>query len=225
MPSSRVSNLHTTREGVRMPVPATNIKAVFDRLTAATLTGEGPPEVPWGDSPTVDAIATAIDGAADALPFVYRRAYVDEIRAQLPAIVRGLRERDPEVLETLAGAVYDHDSDEVAAPLGRFLAVVSNLYRSFLDAETRARVDLPLSEQLPPLAMFQHSGAGGPFTLTADTVARLCGSNVGVVSMPSACRDHPFTWVSLAHETGGHDVLHADPGLLDELAAGVREFF
>ena len=209
-----------------MPIPQANVKAVFDKLNAANLLGEGPPDVPWDASMTEDAVRSAIDSEADALPLVFRDGYADPLRQELPHVLRTAQQwDDPTIVETLAGAVYDHGAEEVAAPLGRFLAVVSNMYRSFLSAETRMGVDLPLIEQLPPLAMFQHSGEGGPFTFTAESVQALIGSPIGVVSLPSTCREHPFTWASLAHETGGHDVLHADTGLLDELGAGVRDFF
>jgi hypothetical protein len=132
---------------------------------------------------------------------------------------------DATLIETLAGAIYDHGDEEVSAPLHRFLAVVSNFYRSFLSAKRRARADFPLLSQLPPLAMFQNDGDNGPFTVPADQINSLIGSSVGVVSLPSVYREHPLLWASLAHETGGHDVVHADEGLLDELKAGVREVF
>jgi hypothetical protein len=104
--------------------------------------------------------------------------------------------------------------------------VVSNFYRSFLDASRRAVASFPpLVEQLPPLAMFQHDGGMGPFTLPVDAIGRLFGGSVGVVSLPSTYRAHPLLWASLAHETGGHDVLHADAGLLPELRESVRTFF
>src|SRR5262249_41005014 len=102
---------------------------------------------------------------------------------------------------------------------------VSNLYRSFLSARRRSRAKFPLVETLPPLATFAHGGEGGPFTLPVDGVRELCGAKVGVVSLPSTYRDHPILWASLAHETGGPDVLPADEGLLSELAAGVAGLF
>lgn len=213
-----------------MPVTEQNFRALFERVKAIDLFGEGPPERPFAEPPSVDIVRRPIEAAADALPLVFRRVYVDPLLAQLPHALLTLEQQgDPEltgaITETLAGAVYDHRAAEVAAPLHRFLAVVSNFYRSFLSAKRRARAQLPLREFVPPLAMFQHSGRRGPFTLTSPTVERLCGSNVGVVSLPSTYREHPILWASLAHETGGHDVLHADPGLLDELAAGVESFF
>src|SRR5436305_9914286 len=117
-----------------MAISETNVKAVFDKLNGADLLGEGPPDVPWGDSPTVDAVRSAVDADADALPRVFRDGYADPLRQELPHVLRVAG--DPTLIETLAGAVYDHGAKEVDAPLGRFLAVVSNMYRSFLDAET-----------------------------------------------------------------------------------------
>lgn len=131
-----------------------------------------------------------------------------------------------DVLETVGGAIYDHRVDGIDPELDRFLAVISNFYRSFLDATRRASAGFPpVGEHLPPLAMFQHDGQSGPFTLPVDVISRLFGGTVGVVSLPSSFRDHPLLWASLAHETGGHDCLHADADLLPELSQSVTTFF
>jgi len=74
---------------------------------------------------------------------------------------------------------------------------------------------------LPPLAAFAHDGSDGPITIAVDLIARVLGGQVGVVSLPATMAEHPILWAALAHETGGHDVTHADPGLLDELSAGL----
>ena len=58
----------------------------------------------------------------------------------------------------------------VRQPLRQYLAMVSNLYRSFLadDKRTSARIPLVDAPLLPPLAMFHHDPpkifAGGPYS-------------------------------------------------------------
>ncbi|HEY0753897.1 MAG TPA: hypothetical protein VGD98_08055 [Ktedonobacteraceae bacterium] len=190
--------------------------------------GELPPAPPWGDSPTLGAVLDAIASGAPALPSLYMDGYV------LPLVdppyhrplSRILLNSSSQEIEAITGAVYQHASaSEVQQPLQRFLAVISNLYRSFLSKDKRIPLQIPLTSTVPPLAVFQSSGESGPFTLPCDETQALFGSTIGVVSLPSTLHDHPVLWSSLAHETGGHDVTHADPNLLPELARGVRTLF
>ena len=124
------------------------------------------------------------------------------------------------LVDTLVGAVRDWAEPTYAGPLKRFEAVISNFYRSFLSRAQRASVGLPLIETVPPLVTFAPLPDQGPFTMPADDVEQLIDVKIGVVSLPGSYREHPLTWTSLAHECGGHDVIHADPGLMDELARG-----
>ena len=158
---------------------------------------------------------------------MYREGYAAALIREAPALAAQYDDRiSPVTVEALTGAVYDHDpAADVRSELRRFLAVLSDLFMSFVASERRARLDIPLIGQLPPLAVFQSSGRMGPFTIPADGVPRLLGVDVGVVSLPSAYRAHPVLWSSLVHETGGHDVTHADPGLLGELADLVGSMF
>jgi phospholipase C len=170
------------------------------------------------------ALEQAIGEGGAQLPVIFQTSYLQPLERALPRLA-GAR-GDPTTLETLTAAVYQHRPREsLAVPLGRFLAVVSDLYQSFLDRDKRANIGLALSETLPPLAMFQHTGDAGPFTLPVDDIENLIGGAVGVVSMPATYARHPAIWAALAHETGGHDVTHADAGLLPELASGVSAAF
>ncbi|MBV9313861.1 MAG: hypothetical protein JO100_08985 [Pseudonocardia sp.] len=204
-----------------MSVDIAGFEGLFKTLSGIDLSGEGPLSVPWREA-SADAVRAAVEPCVALLPRAYRAGYSSPLSDSMATLVDQL---DPITLETLAGAVYDHKASAVRPQLRRFLAVVSNLYRSFLDREQRATLNLPLVEQLPPLAMFQQSGQTGPFTLPVDSIQQITGGTVGVVSLPATYRDHPLLWASLAHETGGHDVLHADPGLVPELRRGVQQIF
>lgn len=198
-------------------------------LTKIDLFGSGPPPVPWGEAaaPAAADIVAAVSRAQYALPRVYREGYAAALIHEAPALAAQFHDRlSPVVVEALAGAVYDHDlGTDVRRELRRFLAVLSDVFMSFVASKRRARLDIPLIGQLPPLAVFQSVGRLGPFTIPPDSARKLLGVDVGVVSLPSTYRTHPVLWSSLAHETGGHDVAHADPALLIELADLVRNMF
>jgi len=184
------------------------------------LSGEGPPTPPWGNEPTLQALKDAIDQGAPGLPQSYQDAYVTKLRDKLPDLLH----RPSFSIETYTGPVYQHTpTSEVRLQLQRFLVVISNIYYSFTSPEGR-RVAVSVSSvpSLPPLALFQHEGARGPFTIP---IASTFGSTIGVVSLPSTSRNDPVLWTSLAHETGGHDVIFAVQNLLAELQKGVLKLF
>jgi hypothetical protein len=199
------------------------------------LNGTGPPDVPFGFPFKAAEMSGLIQQGQDLLPAPFGDAYVTPLLNRLPSLVRqiqqqlGPRPKQDDVAEAigffepLIGAVFDLTSDDVRPQLQRFEAVISDFYRSFLSKERRANVGVPLIEQLPPLATFAHLPDQGPFTITSDQTERNFQASVGVVSLPSSYRDHPILWAALAHETGGHDVTHADPGLLDELSQAVAD--
>ena len=107
------------------------------------------------------------------------------------------------------------------AALGAFEEVVSDLYDGFLSAEDRRGVAPPDRETLPPLVKFGNPDAG-PYTWPADATGNF-GMKVAVVNLPPANAHHGLlAWPALGHETAGHDILHADIGLLPEVADAVR---
>ena len=205
-----------------MAIDLEKFTALSRGFTKIDLWGAGPPVPPWGKQPTVIKARKAIDVGSPHLPLVYQQGYVAPLEAHLRTVLA----RTGGDAEPFAAVAYEHAPNSKVLPeLRRFLAVISNLYRSFLANAKRSAANVPLVTTVPPLAFFQHAGDQGPYTITSEQVQGLCGSTIGLVSLPSTYRDHPVLWASLAHETGGHDVLHADPGLLAELAGGVRAMF
>lgn len=136
-------------------------------------------------------------------------------------------------LESYYAAIYQHGAGvtdpDIRPALARFLAVLSNLYRSFVNRNKRNAVNappVPLVTEIPPLAFFQSDGGQGPYTITSDdTQLNNLGTNVGIVSLPATYRNDPIIWASLTHEVCGHDVVHADAKLVPELVATVRAHF
>jgi len=192
---------------------------LYQRLLRIDFSGTAGEALPRGA-----ALVKAVSAGANMLPHVYSDGCAQPLEHNLRRLVQldAARRLEPGTVETLAAAVYQHHNGSAnSQQLARFLAVISNLYRSFLDKTKRSTANIPLSETLPPLAMFQHSGEDGPFTVTVEQVKSLIGAGIGVVSMPATYANDPLIWAALAHETGGHDVTHADAGLLDELAQNI----
>jgi len=62
----------------------------------------------------------------------------------------------------------------------------------------------------------------GPYTITAEQLIKILHVNCAIVSLPPDLSvANSLAWTTLGHECGGHDVLHADEGLLDELKSAV----
>jgi len=185
---------------------------------------------------SVQSIRAATSKGAPFLPLVYQKDFYEPLDEKLPGVMSKLKqqvqsgERPPEymtlVLEALYGSVYQHGHRvtrvEPRPQLKRFLAVVSNLYRSFVDASKRTAAGVTLVTDTPPLALFQSTSDRGPFTIESDLMKQKFGLSIGVVSLPATYRDHPVLWAGLSHEVGGHDVVHADEGLVAEMVTKTR---
>jgi hypothetical protein len=201
--------------------------------------GKSPVASPAGSPFDSDTLVSLVESTIAAMPREFQGVYGKVLQAALPSVCAHLKQQMEQAVkdgekpddalaeatattDTIVGAVRDWSVDAYRAPLRRFEAVVSNLYRSFLDDERRRHLNLPLTEVLPPLVTFAADGSSGPFTLPIDAIRSLFGASVAVVSLPGTYREHPLVWPALAHETGGHDVSHANVGLLDELRAGVK---
>lgn len=182
---------------------------------------------------TPAAIKAAVTGGAALMPLSYRDTYAAALLRELDNILLQLKEASPDertmVIEQFYAPVYEHAKmagmTDVRPELRRFLAVVSNLYRSFVNAKKRDSLQVPAVSAPTPLAFFQSNGDQGPYTITSESMVKIFNTPVAVVSLPATYRSHALLWCSLAHEVCGHDVVHADPELVPELVAGVRAMF
>lgn len=210
---------------------AKSFHALFVILRDRDLFKDGPPqEVNLRDPASVKA---AIAEARGELPGLYQDTYVAPLLRNIEPTIHRC---SPATVETLAGAVYGHrhPDKKVRDGLKGMLAVMSNIYRSFIVPEFGVAKALPepivrtpsLVTFRPKLYLKNNPPEFGPFIMPATEVQRLCGGQIGVVTIPSNYRDQPaLYWGALAHEVGGHDVLHSYDGLVWEMQHKVRRLF
>jgi hypothetical protein len=187
---------------------------------------------PLGEGCIKDAVAAArrrIEQARDYLPLPYHAAYVGPVLENLGHALRRFDD-DGELwsaAEALVGAVVQHRRDHPARPaIRQFLAVVSNLYRSFLAPDKRLQQRIPLAAPaLPPLVVFHPEAEVGPAAWSPSLMKRLCGMELGLVVLPGTFHAVPLAWISAAHEASGHGILGAEGSLLADLEDGVRSLF
>jgi len=182
---------------------------------------------------TPTAIKAAVAAGAAEIPLAYRDTYAAAIMRELESVLVQTKDMSAGeramIIEQFYAPVYEHGTlsgmVDVRPELRRFLAVVSNLYRSFVNAKKRESLQVPQVKAPTPLAFFQSDGGQGPYTITSESMQKIFGTPVAVVSLPATYRNHGLLWCSLAHEVCGHDVVHADEELVPELVAGVRSLF
>eukprot|EP01089_Gocevia_fonbrunei_P016948 TRINITY_DN537_c0_g1_i1.p1 TRINITY_DN537_c0_g1~~TRINITY_DN537_c0_g1_i1.p1 ORF type:complete len:475 (-),score=108.19 TRINITY_DN537_c0_g1_i1:42-1466(-) len=179
-------------------------------------------EVPVPMNPTY--MKQAVEKNKIRLPLLYQTSYAEPLLKNWDNVLEKL-DGDTTTLETLSGVIYQRapEDNKIKNPLNRFQITVTNIYNNFLSEEKRAHLNLPLTEIYAPLAMFQKDGRGGPFTIPEEDINQLFGGELAAVSIPGTYSRHPLLWVSLGHEVAGHDVLHADPGLLLELSSVIKK--
>lgn len=100
-----------------------------------------------------------------------------------------------------------------------FEEVVADLYDGFLSMEEGKRIKLPDQETVSPLVVWGHP-EDGPYTWPSDVGLHL-GIRMSTVNLPPSYSENIALWSSIGHETGGHDILHAYTGMLDELGGKV----
>jgi hypothetical protein len=180
------------------------------------------------EEPTVYAdLLARLDAARPKLPPLYRINAADPfIKAVKDLGADGFAhvlQKDPHregqagLLIDIAQSILQNGEGYAPRATDGFQEVISDLYDGFLSAEDRRGVKEPDFETIPPLVKWGDP-TSGPYTWPVDATSSF-GMDVGIVNLPPAnARRGICAWAALGHETGGHDILHADDGLLRELS-------
>jgi hypothetical protein len=195
------------------------------------------PLVPW--PPIETAMTKYVDAYSGQLPPGYDKAYLRPLMERMPVVASRLADiynsrLDAQLLPTralsdatlhadsLIGAATAWSNSAMRRRVQQFAAVVSDLFESFVTKSHPVLQKLDLGAKYPPLVTFATEPARGPATLNADVVKDYyCVADISIVSQPIGYADHPMLWGVLAHETAGHAVTHAIPGLAKELTEKV----
>ncbi len=140
----------------------------------------------------------------------------------------GLSAALQQIIPDAALAILSYKMIPALQGISAFEEVISDLYDGFLSDEDRVGkqtgmpIEPPTYGVIPPLVKFGNADSG-PYTWPGDATSELLGMGCGVVSLPPAqLQGGLIAWATLGHETSGHDITHADKGLLDELTEKVR---
>jgi hypothetical protein len=200
---------------------------ILDAKRAALASDPGPAE------PTDYAdLRRRLDAARERLPPLYREHVFTPYCATLDRLGRegftSILMRDPEregkacLMLDIAQAILQNGERFEDRATDGFQEVVSDLYDGFLSAEDRKGVNPPDRGVIPPLVKWGYPEAG-PYTWPVDATVSF-GVAAAIVNLPPAnARSGILAWAALAHETAGHDIIHADSGLAEEMATKVWE--
>jgi len=153
--------------------------------------------------------------------FVYK-PYFDSIDKLGDAGFNQILMRDPErdgearIMLDIAQAILQHGEGYSKKVTDAFQEVVSDLYDGFLSIEDRRNIKPPDLEVIAPLVKWGNPDCG-PYTWPADCTIDF-GVKTAIVNLPPANEQNGIlAWAALGHETAGHDIIHADVGLLQEM--------
>jgi hypothetical protein len=200
-----------------------NLPACVEDSRLAWLDSDTGPEEPTVYSDLV----TRLVAARAKLPPLYRVNAADPFIAAVKELgsdgFAHVLQKDPHregqagLLIDVAQSILQNGEGYEPRATDGFQEVISDLYDGFLSAEDRRGVKEPDYETIPPLVKWGNP-TSGPYTWPVDATSSF-GMDVGVVNLPPAnARRGICAWAALGHETGGHDILHADEGLLRELS-------
>ncbi|MEK6787297.1 MAG: hypothetical protein AABY61_17635 [Nitrospirota bacterium] len=186
----------------------------------------------------VRALGKLIEAASEELPLEYQNGFSKPLLNNLQQICEKMLLSFPQphgwwgLIFCANAATQVSTTSPVHSSVQRLQAVIADIYTSFLYSDDRVKLGLGRKQRLPPLGAFtapilpSHQVSPPPYMYSVELMKELSADfTAGVVSLPSGYINHPILWSILAHEIGGHDVLHADEGLLPELLEGITGLF
>jgi len=174
-----------------------------------------------------------LDASQDKLPPLYQELVFKPYIQALDKLGSGQftlllmrdyhREREAGALLDVAHTILQNGEGYLPRATDAFQEVISDLYDGFLSKEDRTGVKPPDKSVCAPLVKWGRPNFG-PYTWPSDALSALFNVKVATVNLPPAnATGGLLAWAALGHETGGHDILHADTGLLSELADRTRD--
>lgn len=200
--------------------------AIEDARNAVASKDAGPKE-----PSDYDTLVARLNAVKDNFPALYEQSFVapfiQTVKALGPQKFAKVLASDPArtraagLMFDLAQAILQHGEGYQKEATRAHQEFLSDLYDGFLSAEDRHGVKPPDRGAIPPLAKWGNP-ADGPYTWPVDATVSF-GVKAGVVNLPPAnATSGVVGWAALGHETAGHDILHADSGLQEQLANAVR---
>ncbi|MED4908538.1 hypothetical protein P9761_09970 [Brevibacillus centrosporus] len=199
-----------------------HLLACMDDVTSATMDENTGP----ADPAEYHSLYGRLQDAADTLPPLYRvhvyEPFMLAVDKLSEAGFNSMLSRDPRkereagLFLDIAHAILQNSEAYEREATDAFQEVVSDLYDGFLSEEDRKGIKPPDESLIAPLVKWGRPQFG-PYTWTAEAAAHF-DIKTGIVNLPPANARHGLlAWSALGHETAGHDILHADKGLLAEL--------
>jgi hypothetical protein len=179
-----------------------------------------------------EPLLSRLEAVRAKLPPLYREAmiapFLETLRRIGATAFEEILRRDPQrdgaagLMLDIGQAILQQGEGFADVPTDAFEEVVSDLYDGFLSAEDRQGINPPDRGVVPPLVKWGHPDFG-PYTWPVDATSAF-GCKAAVVNLPPAnARQGLVAWSALGHETAGHDILHADTGLHEELSAALQQ--
>lgn len=161
------------------------------------------------------------------LPKIYHNYFLDPLknfieRYDYAQILSGIDSNGflKDVLSTIHQRIDKVDNDSELKTFRAFDEILSDLYDGYLSSSERYNIKLPDFQALSPLVFWGPSNIS-PYIWTSETTRKI-GIESSFVCMPKSYTQNIILWSATGHEVGGHDILHSDKGLLQEISKVVK---